>query len=200
MLEKVMGLGASASAGTRRNIATKAKKQVGGLHTTSEMKYPAAPALKIPSNIDQHESSKFSPQRFRELTASTMLTHPLTFTEPGRMDRIDVTVDSSSMDPHIASYDCLHTVSLNSSMQSNVPQPFGGLHNYAIALAMPGGGYSSLDKYQAGQVAESHYTNLRKEFRQNWYDYQVNDADKKKEWRATARLDPMLLSEIDLHL
>lgn len=49
-----------------------------------------------------------------------------------------------------------------------VPQPFSGLHNYAIALAMPGGGWSCVDKFQAAQIHSSHYTALRTEFRKRW--------------------------------
>lgn len=47
---------------------------------------------------------------------------------------IDITVDSSqygpNADPHVDSYDCTGAVSLNSSMQSNVPSPFGGMHKF----------------------------------------------------------------------
>lgn len=137
--------------------------------------YPQAETLKLPQNIDPNESSRFSPQRSRELNSSSMLTHHFNFLGPNKMDKLDITLDNSigNMDPHIASYDCHNAVSLNSSMQSNVPQPFGGLHNYAIARAMPGGGWSCVDKYQAGYLQSSHYTNLRQEFRKNWYQYEV---------------------------
>lgn len=142
------------------------------IHTTAPTKYAAAAALKFPPNIDPHEMTKFSPQRAREINSSSLLVHSATFSRPGKMDRIDVTLDNTmKADLRLQSYDCMNTVGLSSSMQSNVPQPFGGLHNYAIANAMPGGGWSSLDKYQAGQVQESHYTALKKEFRRNWYKY-----------------------------
>lgn len=49
-----------------------------------------------------------------------------------------------------------------------MPQPFGGLHNYAIALAMPGGGWSCVDKYQSSQIQASHYTALRNDCRLSW--------------------------------
>lgn len=145
---------------------------------TIPRQYPQAETLKLPQNIDPNESSRFSPQRSRELNSSSMLTHHFNFLGPNKMDKLDITLDNSSAqgDPHIASYDCHNAVSLNSSMQSNVPQPFGGLHNYAIARAMPGGGWSCVDKYQAGYLQSSHYTNLRQEFRKNWNKYEIRSV------------------------
>lgn len=172
MLEKVL-----TKIGAHRQMATKAKSVGGALHTTSQVQYPSAPALKMPSNIDQYESAKFSPERFREVNAISILNHPSNCMQSSQLvNQIDVTVDSSacpSYDAHLAAYDCANTVSLNCSMQSNVPEPYGGLHNHAIALAMPGGGYANLDKLYAGQVMQdSHYTELKKELRKDWHNYE----------------------------
>lgn len=129
--------------------------------------------LSLPQNIDPNESNRFSTQRSRELNSSSMLTHHSNFVGGNKMDRLDITLDNSSKasDPHVKFYDSHNAVSLNSVMQSNVPQPFGGLHTYAIAPAMPGGSVMSLDKYQAGYMQGTHYTTLRQEFRKNWHQY-----------------------------
>lgn len=145
------------------------------IHTTTPTRHAAAAALKLPSNVDANEMIKFSPQRSRDINSSSMLVHSFNSNKIGNINnRIDVTLDHtnsySKADARLASYDCINTVALNSTMQSNVPQPFGGLHNYAIAISMPGGGWSSLDKYTAGQIQDSHYTALKKEFRKNWYE------------------------------
>ncbi|XP_063699646.1 uncharacterized protein LOC134830184 [Culicoides brevitarsis] len=125
--------------------------------------------LSLPHNIDPNESNRFSTQRSRELNSSSMLFHHSNFI--GGKQNLDITLDNSSKaaDPHVKFYDSHNAVSLNAVMQSNVPQPFGGLHNYAIAPAMPGGSVMSLDKYQAGYMQGTHYTTLRQEFRRNWH-------------------------------
>uniref|UniRef100_A0A336M0D1 CSON009580 protein n=1 Tax=Culicoides sonorensis TaxID=179676 RepID=A0A336M0D1_CULSO len=143
--------------------------------------------LSLPNNIDPNEATRFSTQRSRELNSSSILTHHSNFVDGNKMDRLDITLDNSSSkigDPHVKYYDSHNAVSLNSVMQSNVPQPFGGLHNYAISQAMPGGGVMSLDKYQAGYMQGTHYTTLRQEFRKNWHQYDdgagINSGQKNK--------------------
>lgn len=138
--------------------------------------------LSLPSNIDPNESNRFSTQRSRELNSSSMLAHHSNFVGGSKMDRLDVTLDNSGKagDPHVKFYDSHNAVSLNAVMQSNVPQPFGGLHNYAIAPAMPGGSVMSLDKYQAGYMQGTHYTTLRQEFRKNWHQYGETTGSKDK--------------------
>lgn len=129
--------------------------------------------LSLPKNIEANESFGFSTQRARELNSSSILTHHSNFVGANKMDKFDITLDNTSktQDPHVKFYDSHNAVSLNSVMQSNVPQPFGGLHNYAIVQAMPGGSMVSLDKYQASYMQGTHYTTLRQEFRKNWHQY-----------------------------
>ncbi|EDS30582.1 conserved hypothetical protein [Culex quinquefasciatus] len=140
-----------------------------GLHVTVQRDYPAAAALPLPANIDPTETTRFSPQRARDINSSAMLTHP--------HHQIDVTVDSSpysaaaTVDPHVQSYDCRGAVSLNSAMQSNVPSPFGGMHKFSH-LNMPGGGWAQEGKYLAHDLNSSHYINLRKEVRSEWSSYE----------------------------
>lgn len=85
-------------------------------------KYTAYHALELPLNVDPNESTRFSPNRSRELNASSLLVHNANFTKSASLDGlIDVTsTETILVDPHVASYDCNNAVSLNSTMQSNV--------------------------------------------------------------------------------
>lgn len=146
------------------------KRTSQGLHVSVQRDYPAAAALPLPANIDPTETTRFSPQRARDINSSAMLTHP----QSGNQYQIDVTVDSSSgssLDPHVQSYDCRGAVSLNSAMQSNVPSPFGGMHKFTH-LNMPGGGWAQEGKYLSHDLNSSHYMNLRKEVRSDWSSYE----------------------------
>lgn len=73
----------------------------------------------------------------------------------------------ANSDPHVDSYDCTGAVSLNSSMQSNVPSPFGGMHKFTH-LNMPGGQWEQSSKWMSHDLHSSHYTTLRREARKNW--------------------------------
>lgn len=151
--------------GTIDATTLSSKRPSQGLHVSVQRDYPAAAALPLPANIDPTETTRFSPQRARDINSSAMLTHPQHY-------QIDVTVDSSLNvdDPHVQSYDCRGAVSLNSAMQSNVPSPFGGMHKFTH-LNMPGGGWAQEGKYLAHDLNSSHYINLRKEVRSDWSSY-----------------------------
>lgn len=117
-------------------------------------------------NIDANESVRFSPQRSRDIS-STVISTNMWNQRP-----IDITVDSSprndfqsDFDPHVGSYDCSGVVSLSSAMQSNVPSPFGGMHKFTH-LNMPGGQWSQSNKWMSHDLHSSHYTNLRREVRE----------------------------------
>lgn len=131
--------------------------------------YPQAELLPLPMNIDPNESLRFSPQRARDISSTVISTNY------GNQRSIDITIDSTysndvqsdnSTDPHVNSYDCSGAVSLNSSMQSNVPSPFGGMHKFTH-LNMPGGQWSQSNKWMSHDLHSSHYTNLRREVRNN---------------------------------
>lgn len=133
--------------------------------------YPAAAAIPLPDNVDPAETTRFSPQRSRDINSSAILTHQSSYVA----NHIDITVDKSNdvttgADPHVASYDCRGAVNLNSAMQSNVPSPFGGLHKFTH-LNMPGGGWAQEGKFLAQDLQSSHYINLRKEVRSTWSSY-----------------------------
>lgn len=168
-------LEASTGSVTKKCAAT----QSSGLHMSVQRSYPLAATLPLPPNIDASETRRFSPLRARDINASALLTHqslaPIDLARSGVADAgmIDVTVDMStgSVDPHVQSYDCTGAVSLNSSMQSNVPSPFGGMHKFTH-LNMPGGAWAQESKFLSHELNSSHYTNLRQEVRSDWSSYE----------------------------
>jgi len=137
------------------------------LHVSAKQNYPQAERLPLPLNIDPAEMTKFSPQRSRDINAGAMLTH---HSQVGFPSRIDITVDNSQEDSHVRSYDCSGAVSLNSSMQSNVPTPFSGLNKFSH-LNMPGGQWEQGSKFLAHDLKSSHYVSLRKSARSDWASY-----------------------------
>lgn len=140
------------------------------LHVSAKQHYPQAERLPLPPNIDPTEMMKFSPQRSRDINAGAILTH---HSQVGLPSRIDITVDNSSEDSHVRSYDCSGAVSLNSSMQSNVPTPFGGMHKFSH-LNMPGGQWEQGSKFMAHDLKAAHYVSLRKSTRADWTSYEEN--------------------------
>lgn len=144
-----------------------------GIHLSAKQNYPQAEPLPLPVNIDPAESMRFSPQRARDISSNTIATNIW------NARSFDITIDSSKYDiksdadPHVGSYDCTGAVSLNSSMQSNVPSPFGGMHNYTH-LNMPGGQWSQSSKWMSHDLHSSHYTNLRREVRKNMLQHEKN--------------------------
>lgn len=140
------------------------------LHVSAKQNYAQAERLPLPLNIDPAELTKFSPQRSRDINSTAILTHQ---SQLGLPSRIDITVDNSNEDSHLRSYDCSGAVSLNSSMQSNVPTPFGGMHNFTH-LNMPGGSWEQGSKFMAHDLQASHYVSLRKSIRADWTAYEEN--------------------------
>ncbi|XP_051153804.1 uncharacterized protein C18orf19 homolog A-like isoform X2 [Leptopilina boulardi] len=118
-----------------------------GFHISKVNKYPEAPILRLPMNVSEifaNETSRFTPERIRDIYSSTDVKQ---FSNSSKIINLDL---------HVASYDCFGTVSLNSSMQTNVPKPFNstGKSNY---LNMPGGQWARDEKYIADDMQKSHY-------------------------------------------
>lgn len=132
---------------------------------SAKQDYPQAETLPLPLNIDPTESMRFSPQRARDITSNAIATNIW------NTRSFDITIDSSkygmksNADPHVNSYDCTGAVSLNASMQSNVPSPFTGTGTHYMYLNMPGGQWSQNGKWMSHDLHSSHYTNLRREIR-----------------------------------
>ncbi|ALC38025.1 CG17508 [Drosophila busckii] len=139
-----------------------------------------APSLPLPNNVDAAESTRFSPQRSRDISDNIMAM------SYAAISMIDITTDnsltasqdmqlrsSSLQDPYVQSYDCFGAVSLNAVMQSNVPTPFGGMHKFSH-LNMPGGQWSQEYKFTSQNMQDSHYRALRESTRADWVTYDQN--------------------------
>lgn len=169
-----------------------------GIHLSAKQDYPQAEPLPLPPNIDVAESMRFSPQRARDITSTTIAT------TIWNQRSIDITIDSSqfaeksSTDPHVNSYDCSGAVSLNSSMQSNVPSPFGGMHKFTH-LNMPGGQWSQSSKWMSQDLHSSHYTNLRREVRQNMLQNELKSNGSGLEQSANEQGMKVLKNNACLH-
>ncbi|XP_055303013.1 uncharacterized protein LOC129568769 isoform X2 [Sitodiplosis mosellana] len=160
------------------------------IHLSAKQNYPQAEPLPLPINIDPNESMRFSPQRARDITSNTIATNIW------NARSFDITIDSSKYDiksdadPHVGSYDCTGAVSLNSSMQSNVPSPFGGMHNYTH-LNMPGGQWAQCNKWMSHDLHSSHYTNLRREVRNNMLQDEKSVTLAKAMWMRMSQSNVM---------
>lgn len=119
--------------------------------------------MPIPPNVDVAETSRFSPLRNRDITASAIAVQ----------DHIDITLDqtkadlASSMtyeDPHVSLYDAHSPLSTGAVMQSTVPEPYGGNRKFTN-LNMPGGSWGLQTKYLSHELNSSHYTQLRQDIR-----------------------------------
>ncbi|CAB3231143.1 unnamed protein product [Arctia plantaginis] len=128
------------------------------IHATTTLKFPPAMALKLPTNVDLNatEVSRFSPQRERDISGPVI---NFCYKKQKAFGKIDITIQA---DPHANKYDCRGAVSLNSSMQSNVPSPFSGNHTH---LNMPGSQWGQGHKYLSSNLQSAHYLTLRNEYR-----------------------------------
>ncbi|XP_043640692.1 uncharacterized protein LOC122611575 [Drosophila teissieri] len=145
-------------------------------HLTAAMgNYVNEASIPLPINVDSAETSRFSPQRSRDISSTVI-------NAQAPISSIDITIDNSHavlsdsnicQDPHVQSYDCFGLISLNSAMQSNVPTPFGGLNKFSH-LNMPGGQWSQEFKFTAQNMQCSHYSGLRDSLRADWATYDQN--------------------------
>lgn len=126
------------------------------LHLTSVRYYPDPPTLTLPSNVSDifaNETGRFAPERARDIAlyaenGGTAVTMAKCSGFPEIRD-----------DNHVDSYDCFGAVSLNGTMQSNVPKPFSSCGK-SMHLNMPGGQWSRDGKYIAEDMQRSHYRKL----------------------------------------
>lgn len=147
------------------------------LHLSVAMgNYVNEASIPLPINVDSAETTRFSPQRSRDISSTVI-------NAQAPISSIDITTDNSfhavlsdpniCQDPHVQSYDCFGLISLNSAMQSNVPTPFGGLNKFSH-LNMPGGQWSQEFKFTAQNMQCSHYSGLRESLRADWATYDQN--------------------------
>lgn len=127
------------------------------LHVMSVRCYPDPPTLDLPNNVCDifaNEIGRFTPERVRDIAL---------YAEKND-GAIISTANCSGFpkirdDGHVDSYDCFGAVSLNGTMQSNVPKPFSS-HGRSMHLNMPGGQWSRDNKYIAEDMQRSHYRRL----------------------------------------
>lgn len=123
------------------------------LHVTSMRYYPDPPTIALPNNVCNifaNETGRFTSERARDIAL---------YAENG-----GIMADYSGFpkirdNGHMDSYDCFGAVSLNGTMQSNVPKPFSSCGK-STHLNMPGGQWSRDGKYIAEDMQRSHYRKL----------------------------------------
>ncbi|XP_015511011.1 uncharacterized protein LOC107217846 [Neodiprion lecontei] len=135
------------------------------LHASAVKSYPSAPTIPLPQNMTQifgNETGRFTPERARDITGPILFCQangPATCsnTRSEGLSLGDCTTQDNPEHSYTDSYDCTGAVSLNGSMQSNVPQPFSS-EGKSMHLNMPGGIWSRDDKYIAYDMQNSHYS------------------------------------------
>ncbi|XP_046733999.1 uncharacterized protein LOC124404144 [Diprion similis] len=135
------------------------------LHASAVKSYPYAPAIPLPQNMTQifgNEMGRFTSERVRDITGPILFCQangPAACSNTGSegLNLGNCMTQDNSENLYIDSYDCTGAVSLNGSMQSNVPQPFSS-EGKSMHLNMPGGACSRDDKYIAYDMQISHYS------------------------------------------
>ncbi|XP_033227084.1 uncharacterized protein LOC117179422 isoform X2 [Belonocnema kinseyi] len=124
--------------------------RIKNFHLSRVFRYPEAPPLPLPTNISEifaNETSRFTPERARDITTPVLLyssSNHKQFAAGSKGSRASFDIDNSNwtstspQDSHVESYDCFGAVNLNSSMQTNVPKPFNSTGKCTY-LNMPGG-------------------------------------------------------------
>ncbi|KAK2577712.1 hypothetical protein KPH14_001069, partial [Odynerus spinipes] len=149
------------------------KSRVKGLHVTSVRCYPDAPTLALPNNVSEifaNETGRFTPERARDIATPILIygtnraasssgsntTSFASFNDNKLAFNGQRNFPSVQVDTHVDSYDCSGTVSLNGSMQSNVPKPFCSTGK-STHFNMPGGQWAKDSKYIAEDMQKSQY-------------------------------------------
>lgn len=104
------------------------------------------------------EIGQFSPLRARDLTGPVLYSKTDLFSKSLNVHGREPVFFQKVTDPFIENYDCHGAVNLNSSMQTNVPNPFKWKGN-AMYLNMPGGQWEQGNKFLAEDMQKSHYLN-----------------------------------------
>lgn len=150
------------------------RNRVKGLHVTSIRRYPDAPTLSLPNNVSEifsNEMGRFTPERARDIATPILVygTHRAASTSSDSNLSSHASFNDKKLpfdglknfsivneDTHVDSYDCSGAVSLNGSMQSNVPKPYCSAGK-STHFNMPGGQWAKDSKYIAEDMQKSHY-------------------------------------------
>ncbi|CAL7946978.1 unnamed protein product [Xylocopa violacea] len=137
------------------------------LHVTSVRRYPEPPTLPLPTNVSEifaNETGRFTPERARDIAAPVLLYGSSDcrsfFAKEMTKPTQRASVMQNCSDTHVDSYDCFGAVSLNGTMQTNVPKPFCS-NGKSTHLNMPGGQWARDGKYIAEDMQKSHYRSVR---------------------------------------
>ncbi|XP_044020379.1 uncharacterized protein LOC122860572 [Aphidius gifuensis] len=128
-------------------------------HVSGIRRYPEAPRLALPSNVSEifsNETGRFTPERIRDMSTPLMM-YGTGSTGGFSGSSTTTTTRKFFGDSHVDSYDCFGAVSLNSSMQTNVPKPFKSTCK-STYLNMPGSQWAQDGKYIAESMRKSHYS------------------------------------------
>ncbi|XP_005187339.1 uncharacterized protein LOC101898381 [Musca domestica] len=127
--------------------------------------------LPVPNNIDVAETTRFSPRRNRDISATAILAHKQSAASSSRLNSSQMLSGKKILyDLHTQSYDCFGTINLNSAMQSNVPTPCSGI-DAVSHLNMPRGQLAQQCKFMSHNLQNSHHTTLRQNTRSGWSTY-----------------------------
>ncbi|KAL2741642.1 Transmembrane protein [Vespula maculifrons] len=141
------------------------------LHVTSVHRYPDPPTLPLPNNVSEifaNETGRFTPERTRDIaspiliyganrvTANNNSFSFLSFSDKKESFNGQRNFPIVREDTHVDLYDCSGAISLNGSMQSNVPKPFCSTGK-STHFNMPGGQWAKDSKYIAEDMQKSHY-------------------------------------------
>ncbi|KOX80052.1 hypothetical protein WN51_06466, partial [Melipona quadrifasciata] len=144
------------------------RDRIKDLHVTSVRRYPEPPALPLPTNVSDilaNETGRFTPERARDIAAPVLMygkndgtsffSNQLSKPTVACLNNLE-----NCSDMHVDSYDCFGAVSLNGTMQSNVPNPFCS-NGKSMHLNMPGGQWARDGKYIAEEMQKYHYRTVR---------------------------------------
>ncbi|XP_053977362.1 uncharacterized protein LOC128875636 [Hylaeus volcanicus] len=139
------------------------QNRINSLHVTSVRRYPDPPTLPLPTNVSEifaNETGRFTPERSRDIAAPVLLYGKNDcksfFTDQSTKSMEHSSIPVTCGDTHVDSYDCFGAISLNGTMQSNVPKPFCS-SGKSTHLNMPGGQWARDGKYIAEDMQKSHY-------------------------------------------
>jgi len=150
----------SVSVDHHRTNGVPTKKPIKAFHVSGVRRYPEAPQLPLPSNVSEifgNETGRFTSERSRDITAPVLLYSSSSTKSSSFNSGCNNGSRMNHVDTHVDSYDCFGAVSLNSSMQSNVPIPFSSTGK-SMHLNMPGGHWASDGKYIAEDMRKSQFS------------------------------------------
>lgn len=136
---------------------------------------PPPPSVFMPPNVENlraSEKARFSPKRTRDTSSAHIAAYGNLFASglgnSGGMQNTSYNQGSVPVDSHVEVYDCSDTVTLDSLIQTNVPQPYEISGQAPSQFSSPDCHGAQGDKYVSGDLQDHHHST------------QWNSASKKK--------------------